>query len=214
MVDEYSTQNFEAWLDSLFKEQPPELLFTNFICGAANKTRDPVDGKFCKNSHQYRLSVETIVNARNILENAGLDNLTSFREILNRVIDLTRKTAGSDGVAGFGNLACYDFALHYAWSRGICPDVVYLHAGASEGLGYLMESEAGMDIVVLNDSKIGKFVEVGTLPEPIARLGAHQIENFLCVYHKNLEKFAALHPRIDKAGVKNGKNQKSKKNKR
>lgn len=195
MVDEYRRFVTDDVLDSLYRNQAQELLFTNFICGAVNTERNPANNKFRKDLHQYRLASTTIVAAREVLEKAGLDRLTSFREILERVIGLTRKAGESKGVRGFGVLACYDFTLRYARSRGIQPEVVYLHAGTAEGLGYLMASEAGKDITIHRDKKLGHYLDPATLPESVAALDTHHIENFLCVYHKRLKEFAKRNPR-------------------
>ncbi|MDE6714918.1 MAG: hypothetical protein K2J74_00360, partial [Muribaculaceae bacterium] len=172
MVKHYSEKlkkRTEEWLESLYKNQSEDLLFTNFICGEANILNNPADDKFCKNSHQYRMPSATIKEVREKLSNAGLEKLSNFHDILDAVIDITRKTPNYNGVRNFGTLACYDFTLRYAYSRGIMPDMVYVHAGTQTGLQALKKIYSG--IKTYNDKKLGLTFDASTLPESISSLG-------------------------------------------
>ena len=75
----------ELWLKSLTENQDKNLWITNFICGEANISKNPINGKFCKNSHQRRATEDVIKSSRDILEKADLDQCVSFREILEKV---------------------------------------------------------------------------------------------------------------------------------
>lgn len=190
MVEHYRKkwkQRTEDWLKSLTSGRTEDLWYTNFICGQANISNDPADNKFCKNLHQYRMPSATVKAARGALMNAGLDRLQTFPEILGTVIDITRATPDHKGIPQFGALACYDFALRYAYHRGIHPDRVYLHAGTLTGLNALKSKFP--EIKTESDRKFGRTVEASMLPEPIASLGNLHIENFLCIYSDHLNTY-------------------------
>lgn len=172
----------EEWLESLTKNQPKDLWFTNFICGEANISNNPSDGKFCKNSHQYRMPATTVITARKKLQKINLDELNSFAEILEAV------TKESGAIPYFGTLACYDFSLRYAFHRGITPDAVYLHAGTFEGLKALNPNLKSSKI---NKDRFGtKYIDSSELPSQISELGNLHIENFLCIYHDHMKTLA------------------------
>lgn len=185
MADYYRNNLMEPtanWLKSLTDGQPQELWITNFICGEANISRDPANGKFCKNLHQRRRTTELIKEARIILEAFDFNQFNSFREILEKTKDLTK------GLKGFGSLCCYDFSLRYGYHRNILPKEVYVHAGTSIGLKCLRYIHPG--IVVKNDEKFGVVIEdISSLPIEIADLGGLHIENFLCVFHDHLLRY-------------------------
>ncbi len=191
MVDYYKKhlkKPTEEWLKSLTLNQPEDLWFTNFICGEANISNFPEDGKFCKNSHQYRMPSSTIKNVREVLKKVDLDRLSTFRDIFEAVRKATDKTDSFKGVDNFGILACYDFSVRYAFQRGITPDVVYLHAGTNIGLNALKSMFPG--IKTKKDYKFGETIEASLLPYPISTLENLHIEHFLCIFHDHLMNLA------------------------
>lgn len=168
----------ERWLTSLTAMQPEGLWLTNFICGEANVSPNPADRKFCKNSHQNRMPAATVVEARATLKKCELASLSGFREILAEVVRATKD------VKQFGTLAAFDFTLRYAYSRGIEPDTVYLHAGTMQGFKALQQLYPHLRSTV--SKAVGTTVDAASLPEPVARLGNLHIENFLCIYDAQL----------------------------
>lgn len=172
----------ENWLKSLTEGQDPDLWITNFICGEANRLKNPKNKKFCKNLHQRRRSAEEIMAARNILEKGDFDKCHSFREILDQTIDLTKD------VKGFGTLCYYDFSLRYAFHRNIFPEEVYVHASVVQGLKSLQYIKPGIEKV--KDRKFGWIIKnLKTLPNEVAELGPLHIENFLCIFHDHLLRY-------------------------
>lgn len=185
MVDYYQNnlkEPTEKWLRSLTENQDSSLWITNFICGEANISREPANRKFCKNLHQRRRTADVIIAARNILEKADFDKCNSFREILEKTIDLTKD------LKWFGPLCYYDFSLRYAFHRNIFPKEVYVHAGTMIGLKCLMNIKK--DIETKEDDKFGLIIEnLSSLPKEIADIGALHIENFLCIFHDHLLRY-------------------------
>lgn len=172
----------EDWLKSLTENQPEELWITNFICGEANISKDPVNGKFCKNLHQRRRTAELIKEARGVFGAEDFEKYHTFKEILEKTIELSKD------LKGFGSLCCYDFSLRYGFHRGILPKEVYIHAGTSIGLECLKYIWPSIEIK--KDWKFGRMIEdLSTLPKEIADLGALHIENFLCVFHDHLLRY-------------------------
>lgn len=184
MVTEYRTIFMEG------KERNLKVLstFTDFICGGANIKEAPHAEKYCKNSHQYRMTRETIKEAHEKLPAAGLDRYDNFADIHAAVTEI------ASGIKKFGQLATYDFTERYAYSRGILPDGVYLHAGVAIGARELKRMGCNLKIVDLG--KRGSMIEMSSLPTPIAELGALHAENFLCIYKDLLAKLAASKLRI------------------
>ncbi len=178
MVEDYR-QNFlertERWISSLKST-------TDFICGAANIKDYPKDKRFCKNSHQYRMPYGTVVAAREKLENADLEHLSSFSDIYQKV-----KLISKD-IYQFGVLAAYDFTQRYCYSRNMLPDAVYLHAGVTEGFNAL--NAAMGEIPVEHNAILGDFVKSAALPKPLADLSTLHIENLLCIYKHRLARLS------------------------
>ncbi|MDE7347338.1 MAG: hypothetical protein K2N48_11460 [Muribaculaceae bacterium] len=185
MADYYRNnmmQPTEDWLKSLTDNQPKDLWITNFICGEANISREPENGKFCKNLHQRRRTAKLVKEARALLEAEDFGKYHTFREILEKTIDMTKD------LKGFGSLCCYDFSLRYGFNRDILPKEVYIHAGTSIGLECL--EYIWPSIEIKKDKKFGSMIEdLSTLPKEIADLGALHIENFLCVFHDHLLRY-------------------------
>lgn len=177
MVKDYRDRAYdsaEKWIGSLET-------ITDFVCGCANILESPFPEKYCKNSHQFRMTKKTIDEACRLIRELPLDDCKDFSSILSMIIVNVDKK-----IRGFGQLAAFDFSQRYAHHRGITPDVVYLHAGVESGVREL--KKAGYDIRVLNNPVRGKFVELDSLPVPIAELGTFHAENFLCIYKKRFSK--------------------------
>jgi hypothetical protein len=79
-------------------------------------------------------------------------------------------------IHGIGDLAVYDITTRIGAFLRLRPHAVYLHAGTAEGarsLGILSAS--------------GDPVPVDAFPAPLRRLSADHIENFLCIYKRQLK---------------------------
>ena len=138
------------------------------ICGDIGNTEPPLlnNEKLKKNSHQYRLKKESIVNFYNALEGINKETFTSFNDLFNFVSGIN--------VKGIGSLAKYDFCLRYGFNRGLIPQVVYVHAGTAIGAKALKKH--GYIKKVKNEMPISDF------PAEFHKLEALHIENLLCIY--------------------------------
>ena len=179
MVTDYRhryLEDTEKWLSTLST-------YTDFICGEPNIREAPYVKKYCKNLHQYRMPNDTVDKAHEKLKEVGLDRYDSFAEIHAEVHEEAKE------IDNFGMLATYDFSQRYAYSRGIQPDGVYLHAGVATGARELIKM--GYDLKIIDLGERGSMIELPSLPSPIAGLGTLHAENFLCIYKDLLAKLAA-----------------------
>lgn len=97
----------------------------------------------------------------------------SQTETFDDLYDIVRK----EKISGFGALAIYDTSVRIGSYLNICPNHVYLHAGAQQGMSNL-ENKA---LVASGVSEKAK-VPVAELPDTLKKLHPIQIENFLCLY--------------------------------
>jgi len=79
-----------------------------------------------------------------------------------------------------GQLATYDIALRIGYCLGKYPDKVYLHQGAKEGARLLLKWEG--------KRLTGRFMRKEEFPEALQQLECHDIEVFLCVSKKDIDK--------------------------
>ena len=124
-------------------------------------------------SHQRRLENKNLVKALSRLK-AIIPNIkkcSSFEEL----IDLVE--AEIMDIKGLAELYCYDAARRISAQRGILPKHIYLHRGAKEGAKNL-----GLN------SKT-RYLKVTEVPFETRRLAAHEIEDFLCIFKKDLMRF-------------------------
>lgn len=96
-----------------------------------------------------------------------LSNLTTFTELYN-----TLETLKIDGI---GDLTIYDTATMIGCPNGVYPEVVYLHAGTANGAKAL-----GINGVTATKEQFVDICDAFEKLEPI------QIEDFLCIYKKQL----------------------------
>ncbi|MEZ9044692.1 hypothetical protein BCV35_007740 [Vibrio cyclitrophicus] len=86
-------------------------------------------------------------------------------------------------VSGFGELSIYDAAIRISAFLGFKPTKVFLHAGTRIGAEYL-ENKG----LLPEDSSLEDTLELSEFPEPIQKLDAMQLENFLCSFKNDLKK--------------------------
>lgn len=99
-----------------------------------------------------------------------LRKLNDFDTLYNAV----KKEA--DTFYGIGKLSTYDTATCIGFEQGVLPDKVYLHAGAAEGAKALG--------IRGSKAEKGQFVAICNAFEA---LEPAQIEDFLCIYKKQLQ---------------------------
>jgi hypothetical protein len=128
-----------------------------------------IDPNGKRSSHQRRLKKVTLESVKNnLLENQDkLRAAKSFEEIKG----LVEKCA----ISGFGRLAKYDTALKIGAWLNLYPTTIHLHAGTRDGARAL-----GLDVS-------NGFLTKEELPKPLQDLGPLHIENFLCIYKKQLK---------------------------
>ncbi|EPB6722123.1 hypothetical protein ACRRHK_003205 [Vibrio fluvialis] len=80
-------------------------------------------------------------------------------------------------VAGFGELSIYDAAVRISAYLGFKPTQVFLHAGTRIGARYLEEKGLLDEDLSQNDT-----LPLSDFPQPIQKLDALQLENFLCSF--------------------------------
>ena len=78
----------------------------------------------------------------------------------------------TDVIHGLGAMTAYDVARRLGAWLGLQPSMVWLHRGTKDGAKAL--------------NIRGNKVPLNAFPEPIQRLGATHVENFLCIYKKEL----------------------------
>ena len=119
-----------------------------------------------RHPHQYRIKKNILNEAKRILRRAWeLENCKSFAHLHKCISNELKPLKG----AGF--LYYYDVAVRIGSYLGLEPTQVYLHAGALTGaknFGLILHK--GQTIL---DPK--------ELPEPLHKLSAFEIEDFLCV---------------------------------
>lgn len=134
-----------------------------------------VDGR--KLDHQYRIPPQTLQRFSKILraDSKRWPDKLIFAELFQKVQEAAPKVGG-----GIGPLAIYDTALRIAWSKGVKPDEVYLQRGALWGAQALHRKG------LLDIPRLGRSVPLGCFPSELRELDPYQLENFLCVNHKEL----------------------------
>ncbi len=117
-------------------------------------------------NHQRRVGRETLKKAckRLLRHKDELKACQSFSDLLNLIKQHTAD------IPRFGKLAVYDTACRLGIYLGLCPEVVYLHAGTQKGAKAM-----GLD------TRRG-YVEMDELPGPFRLLEPWECEDFLCIY--------------------------------
>lgn len=124
-----------------------------------------------KHSHQYRISGSTLSRGLQALRriSRSLRRARSFHELHERIAE----AVGS--VKGLGPLYTYDAATRLGAYLQQYPERVYLHAGTRDGAKALGLS-GGRESLTVDE-----------LPTPLRRLAPYQIEDFLCIFKKELK---------------------------
>lgn len=130
--------------------------------------------KYKKHPHQRRIPNKVLKKViyqleKNRVELAGAKTFPELYSIVDGI-----------EVPGYGLLATYDFAIRYAFGKGIVPEDVYLHAGTLEGA----------KTVLAEKKKIhpGDIITVKELQKPLQKLNGLHLENLLCIYKKELKR--------------------------
>ncbi|MFD5021070.1 hypothetical protein ACFWMP_19365 [Paenibacillus sp. NPDC058367] len=145
---------------------------------------DP-DGEYQFDPHQYRISnkeeiyrriIDTILSNPNIV--SSLNNPEKFED----VFDVFSNIRKAKLAPGFGPLSVYDVSLRVAVSRGVFPEVVYLHAGALKGAKQLLADDFKGKKNKYKDNRDHIYIHHHCFPLEVQKLEAFQIEDFLCNY--------------------------------
>lgn len=122
-----------------------------------------------KHFHQRRLNNQVMQSVKNKLlaRSSEIKTCLKFNEIINIVKETSEK--------GFGELAIYDTALRIGAFLNVYPDEVYLHAGTLKGVKAM-----GLNIS-------SGTISFNNTPSALKNLKAYEIEDFLCIYKKQLQ---------------------------
>lgn len=140
------------------------------------------DGKK-KREHQYRLKNEILDKVANSIDFEELvRHATDFKSLHEYLYVKLR-------CKGYADLAIYDAAqfIYAALSEHPVIDIVYLHRGAAQGFDSLQRTLIDK-INVYEDTNGRRYAKRADFPVSLSRLPGEQIENFLCIYHKVLDK--------------------------
>ena len=131
------------------------------------------DGEGKRFSHQRRLTASnlSISFSRLRVRLPEIRQCSDFDELIGIVEGVARD------IKGLGELYCYDTALRIGAHIGVRPKYVYLHRGTRVGARNL-GLHARARCVVISD-----------LPPELRRLAPHEIEDFLCIFKRELARF-------------------------
>ena len=121
--------------------------------------------------HQWRVGEEALAIASRCLGPKARD--ISFACSLQGIMSIVEEVAGP--VRRIGRLAIYDIALRIGRFKGLYPERVYLHAGATEG-------------AVALGIRVDRVLPISSFPSALGCLKPHEIEDFLCIYKGCLAK--------------------------
>lgn len=131
-------------------------------------------GTRCK-SHQKRIPAEAYpVFEKRLVANSRRINKTADFENLHRCV--AEQALGQNGIHGVGDLMVYDVALRIGLWMGEAfhPQQIYLHA-------YPLKSAK-----LIFHRKVRGRLRKSEFPAPFQKLSCIEIENFLCLYHKEI----------------------------
>ncbi len=128
------------------------------------------DGK--RHSHQRRIPAGVLAECRQRLLRAlaQLRRAQTFDELHALVEHAIRD------IPGVGELLVYDTAARIGAKLRLRPQRVYLHAGTRDGAR------------ALGAPRSARVLEKRDLPRPLRRLAPDDLENFLCIYKRRLER--------------------------
>lgn len=159
---------------SFFAKDGTLTTVTDFICGRPNPTKTTPQ-KYKRDYHQRCISTAVITKMIENLSNIDNRKFVSFENLWEYVSSLRIK--------GFSDLCVYDFCLRYGISRNIYPlKKVYLHAGAMKGAKSLYR------MGLLKSKPQNQSIDIDHFPSDFNRFDSMNIENFLCVKHRQLQK--------------------------
>ncbi|PBC72515.1 hypothetical protein [Fibrobacter intestinalis] len=121
-----------------------------------------------KHEHQYRIPNDVLKQVYKCLK--AWDAPKEFADFDELYKELEKRIGNLEGV---GSLMLYDTALRFAKYYRLKPKQVYLHAGAYEG-AKLLKSKG------LLNAPLARTLPVNAFPKPLQKLGAKEIEIFLC----------------------------------
>lgn len=141
---------------------------------AINKAAMAVLPSGKKFSHQWRIPRPVLALGRDALLKIDYSNVSTFAELY----DLVARTLKP--IHGIGPLTIYDTAHRLGAFLKLRPEEVYLHAGVRQGA-----------------KSLGLEHRKPTLPMSVfspefQRLRPEQVEDCLCIYKRELEKWAKL----------------------
>lgn len=170
--------NYRANYPAPFKGIDDLSSILDYVCGLHND-KPELKPKFRRCSHQSCISNDVIIKMATKLANIESIQFKDFEEL--------RQYVSNKRVTGFGDLCVYDFCVRYAWSRNLRPrKYVYIHAGAMKGAKALYTSG------YLQTKPQVPSMPVEAFPKELQNLDAMDIENFLCIYHKQLKKLQPI----------------------
>lgn len=125
-----------------------------------------------------RDAIITEAQRQNVLNSPRLKNFTDIFSEVKNICNLLRES----GIKGAQQMTMYDIALYIAVRKNIEPTDVYIHQGVTKGAFAIgLVCELNQDYIIpLNDVFI-KF------PSLLPLVKAKHVENFLCIYHNQLE---------------------------
>ena len=123
-------------------------------------------------SHQRRIPGPVLVQAREALLRLDYRALKTFAELYELVAQALRP------ICGIGLLTIYDTAHRLGAYLKLSPDHVYLHAGV----------RIGAKALGLPDWK--DKLPMSVFPEAFQKLRPEQVEDCLCIYKSELERWA------------------------
>ena len=179
VVAKYIAEDQDRGDDDLdwFAEQPD--FGTLLEKAVMSRTRPDDRGKEKRHAHQRRIPEAVLRRAHRNLSNCDLESCRSFDELHDLI---ERET---DGVAGIGSLAVFDFACRIGtWMRPkLKPKKVYLHSGTRVGAN------------ALGLGRGREAIEVHELPQEFHGLSARHAEDCLCIHKDALKKIASRNVR-------------------
>lgn len=164
----------------------------DFLCGEHNDEERRKKHKYLYNGHQnnlqsYFAGTPVVDNLLEYLKDINRETFKDFDELYDYVMQIKRKN--KDKTKGFGYTCIYDFSLRYGWNHNpkILPrKFVYVHAHPKTCAQHL--SELGFITSKVRTSTYR--IPIEDFSEEILQPGmtAADIEDFLCVYRKEILK--------------------------
>ena len=122
-----------------------------------------------KTSHRRRFKKTVLKEfARRVLSvKSAVRKCGNFKDLYDVIFE--------NKIKGIGRLTVYDSALHIGAYKGLKPKEIYLHRGAKAGAKVIGIYKRGARTLKMED-----------MPGALCRLKPYEIEDFLCIYKKEL----------------------------